>query len=224
MEDAFRAGFQNVSLDLMLGIPQQTAEDVETSIQFCADTGVQHISAYLLKIEPGTPFAARYREEDFDPDLQADIYLRAVDRLESLGYRQYEISNFARPGFESRHNLKYWLLEPYLASGLGPFLPGRAGGSIFPREVESFFGCSTPFSLAVDDGPGGSLEEYLMLRLRLTQGVSLREAQIRYPQFDPAGFIRRQGRWRPGASCGHRRGLCLDPPRVSSSPTKSSPG
>ncbi len=55
MEDAFRAGFQNVSLDLMLGIPQQTAEDVETSIQFCADTGVQHISAYLLKIEPGTP-------------------------------------------------------------------------------------------------------------------------------------------------------------------------
>ena len=71
-----------------------------------------------MKIEPGTPFAARYREEDFDPDLQADIYLRAVDRLESLGYRQYEISNFARPGFESRHNLKYWLLEPYL--GVGP--------------------------------------------------------------------------------------------------------
>ena len=191
VEDAFRAGFQNVSLDLMLGIPQQTAEDVESSIQFCADTGVQHISAYLLKIEPGTPFAARYREEDFDPDLQADIYLRAVDRLESLGYRQYEISNFARPGFESRHNLKYWLLEPYL--GVGPSAHSCLDGRrfYFPRDVESFSAAPSPFSLAVDDGPGGSLEEYLMLRLRLTQGVSLREAQIRYPQFDPAGFIRR---------------------------------
>lgn len=189
--DAFAAGFSNVSLDLMLGIPQQTVQNVETSIDFCAAAGVQHISAYLLKIEPGTPFAARYREEDFDPDLQADIYLRAVARLEELGYRQYEISNFARPGFESRHNLKYWLCEPYL--GIGPsahsYLDGRR--FYFPRQVDAFTQAPHPFQLAVEDGEGGSLEEYLMLRLRLTQGVSLGEAAARYPAFDREEFARR---------------------------------
>lgn len=77
--------------------------------------------------------------------------------------------------------------------GVGPSAHSCLDGRrfYFPRDVESFSAAPSPFSLAVDDGPGGSLEEYLMLRLRLTQGVSLREAQIRYPQFDPAGFIRR---------------------------------
>ena len=113
------AGFSNISLDLMLGIPQQTAQSVERSIGFCAETGITHISAYLLKIEEGTPFdrngvAARCP----DPDEQAERYLQAVEALARHGFCQYEISNFAKPGFHSRHNCKYWLGAEYL--GLGP--------------------------------------------------------------------------------------------------------
>ncbi len=136
VEQAQRAGFFNLSLDLMLGLPQQTAQSVENSVDFCAKTGVSHISAYLLKVELGTPFdqngmAARCP----DADGQADLYLCAVNALEKHGFFQYEISNFAKPGFHSRHNCKYWLGAEYL--GLGPaahsFLEGRR--RFFPPEI-----------------------------------------------------------------------------------------
>ena len=180
VEDAFRAGFQNVSLDLMLGIP--TADGGR-----CGNfhpvlrryRGTAHLGL-PFEDRAGHPFAARYREEDFDPDLQADIYLRAVDRLESLGYRQYEDLQLRPPRVRSRHNLKYWLLEPYLGVSLRPIPAWTSRRFYFP-------GMWNPFRLLHPLFPGGRrrarrlLEEYLMLRLRLTQGVSLRRHKSATP-------------------------------------------
>ena len=99
----------------MLGIPGQTAESLRRSIDFCTQAGVCHISAYLLKIEEGTPFAQRRASLVLpNEDTVCDLYEQACEELEAAGFQQYEISNFARHGFESRHNLKYWNAEEYL--------------------------------------------------------------------------------------------------------------
>ncbi len=166
---AKEAGFENISLDLMLGVPGQTAESLDRSLNFCLDCGIKHISMYILKIEEGTVFYKRKNALDLpDEDAQCDLYLQAFDRLEKGGFRQYEISNAAIPGFESRHNLKYWNGEEYL--GLGPaahsFMDGKR--FFFPRDTEYFINGGTP----IDDGEGGGFEEYAMLRLRLTEGLT----------------------------------------------------
>lgn len=167
--DAARAaGIRNVSLDLMLGIPGQTRASLRRSIAFCAESGVQHVSAYLLKVEPGTSFYKRRAELDLpDEEETAALYLLACEELERYGFAQYEISNFAQLGFQSRHNLKYWHDEEYL--GLGPaahsFLDGKR--SYWPRDLRGFLTGAAP----VADGDGGDFEEYAMLGLRLTEGL-----------------------------------------------------
>lgn len=183
------AGFSNISLDLMLGIPQQTAQSVEKSIGFCAETGITHISAYLLKIEEGTPFdrngvAARCP----DPDEQAERYLQAVEALARHGFCQYEISNFAKPGFHSRHNCKYWLGAEYL--GLGPAAHSLMAGQrfFFPRDLGSFLSAEDPLLLLQDDGSGGGPEELALLGLRLCQGIDRKETTAAYPDYDWNGL------------------------------------
>ncbi len=163
---AERAGFRNISLDLMLGLQGQTAQSAEESVDYCAELGVQHVSAYLLKVEEGTPFAKR-RLDLPDEEAQREIYLAVCSRLEQRGFRQYEISNFSMPGKESRHNLKYWNDEEYL--GLGPAAHSFLGGRRFyyPRDLQSFQQGKQP----QEDGFGGDFEEYAMLRLRLTAGL-----------------------------------------------------
>lgn len=167
------AGFRNVSVDLMLGTPGQTAQAIDRFVETFDALGVQHISGYLLKIEPGTPFARQHIERDCpDEERSADLYLHTVEQMARHGFLQYEVSNFARPGFESRHNLKYWRCEQYL--GLGPaahsFWEDRR--FYFPRDLAGFVAAQDPWVLRVDDGPGGDLEEQLMLRLRLCEGIS----------------------------------------------------
>lgn len=168
------AGFRNVSVDLMLGTPGQTAQAIDRFVETFDALGVQHISGYLLKIEPGTPFARQHIERDCpDEERSAELYLHTVEQMARHGFLQYEVSNFARPGFESRHNLKYWRCEQYL--GLGPaahsFWEGRR--FYFPRDLAGFVAAQDPWVLRVDDGSGGDLEEQLMLRLRLSEGISL---------------------------------------------------
>ncbi len=164
-----KAGIDNLSLDLMLGIPAQTTASLDESLRFLLDTGVPHISAYLLKLEAGTPLA---KEKDTlplpDEDTVCDFYLRTVKTLAQHGLPQYEVSNFARPGFESRHNLHYWRDEEYL--GLGPAAHSFFGGKRFyyPRDFAAFLRGDAP----VPDGDGGDKEEFCMLRLRLTEGLS----------------------------------------------------
>ncbi len=177
VRDAQSAGFENISLDLMLAVPNQTRESLLRSIEFCADAGVQHISAYLLKIEPHTAYY-KNRETLAVPgdDEAGNLYLFACEELEKRGFRQYEISNFAKPGFESLHNLKYWRCEEYL--GLGPaahsFLSGRR--FYYERSIGAFLRGDAP----VEDGQGGGFEEYAMLALRLTEGLSDKACRERF--------------------------------------------
>ena len=114
-EEAFRAaraaGFENVSLDLIFAVPGQTLEDVKADVARAVDLGPEHVSVYGLTYEPGTRLGRMRAEGEVAPageELEREMYLEIIDDLERAGYAQYEISNFARPGFESRHNLVYW--------------------------------------------------------------------------------------------------------------------
>jgi oxygen-independent coproporphyrinogen III oxidase len=169
VRDAQTAGFYNISLDLMLATQNQTEESLLRSIDFCASAGIQHISAYLLKIEPHTAY---YKNREHltvpDDDEASNLYLFACEQLEKRGFRQYEISNFAKPGFESHHNLKYWHCEEYL--GLGPAAHSFVNGNRFyyERSIGAFIRGDAP----VQDGKGGDFEEYAMLALRLSEGLT----------------------------------------------------
>ena len=187
IRQAKASGFDNISLDLMIATPAQTRDSLRRSVNFCAEQDCTHISAYILKIEPGTYY---YRKRDSlilpDEDEQAEMYLFVSELLEQYGYEQYEISNFAKSGYESRHNLKYWHDEEYL--GLGPsahsFVDGRRW--YFDRSFQGFAS-----DVTVDDGEGGSIEEYIMLGLRLRDGISFRLFGERFGQGLPEKYIRK---------------------------------
>ncbi len=174
---AQNAGIQNISVDVMLGIPNQTEKSLRDTLSFCLSLGVPHISAYILKLEENTMFYKRRAQYDFpDDDRTADLYLQMCETLENAGILQYEISNFAKAGYESRHNLKYWHCAEYL--GLGPaahsFLRGRR--FYFDRDFEGFLKGSAP----IPDGEGGDFSEYAMLALRLSEGLRETAVQERF--------------------------------------------
>lgn len=169
IREAYRAGLRNISLDLMLGIPGQTAQSLETSLDFCARPEVTHVSAYLLKIEQGTHFYSVRDKLDLPgEEAVCDLYLQTVNGLKKRGFEQYEISNFARSGFAGQHNLKYWNDEAYV--GIGPAAHSFFGGKRFfyERDTEAFMQGAEP----VPDGEGGDFAEYAMLRLRLSEGLT----------------------------------------------------
>ncbi len=121
MVAARRAGFDNLSLDLMFGLPYQSEASWKRTLKGALRLGTSHVSLYGLTLEPGTPLEADVRAgrvPEPDPDIAAEMYLHAQEALASAGYQQYEISNWARPGHTSRHNLTYWRNRPYL--GVGP--------------------------------------------------------------------------------------------------------
>ena len=175
------AGITNISLDVMLGTPKQTPDSLEETFAFIERMQVTHISAYLLKIEPGTPFDRLQAKLALpEEDTVCQMYLQTVERLGQLGFAQYEISNFARPGYESRHNLKYWQLEPYL--GLGPSAHSLWNGRRFYFDRDWIW---------QDEGPGGDREEQILLGLRLNRGIP-EDWITRYPApYIAGGFMRR---------------------------------
>ena len=118
---ALQAGFANVSIDLIYGLPYQTIQDWHETLHGAAELNPPHVSMYCLTLEEGTPMEQWVKSGEMpqpDPDLAADMYLAAQEAMRDQGYRHYEISNWARPGFESCHNLTYWRNQPYL--GVGP--------------------------------------------------------------------------------------------------------
>lgn len=181
VKEAQGAGFDNISLDLMLGIPYQTEESLVRSIDFCSSLGVQHISCYMLKIEEGTPLSeSELRFLCADEEKSADLYLLACDELEKRGFMQYEISNFARDGKQSFHNTRYWLDDEYV--GIGPsahsFMEGRRFCT--DRNIKNFL--EVPFDENErEESSGGGWEEFSMLRLRLSKGLDLDELSEKYP-------------------------------------------
>lgn len=177
VETARRAGIDNISLDIMTGLPDSTLETLEKSLDFLLVLEPRHISSYILKIEPNTAF---YKNADNlnlpDDDAAAEQYLFLCRYLEENGYDHYEISNFCKKNSESRHNLKYWNDEEYL--GVGPSAHSYLNGKRFyyPNSIKDFInGAET-----VPDADGGSREEYIMLRLRLKKGLVFSAYEEKY--------------------------------------------
>ena len=185
VEKARRAGFENISLDLIYGLPAQSREDWSDTLRRVMELNVQHLSCYGLKIEEGTPLWQYRNSPDIpDDDLQADMYLYAVDTLAGAGYIQYEISNFAKRGYASRHNLKYWLLEDY--AGFGASAASCIGSQRFTflKDVEGYIrAVETGENLVCEEETVTAVEkavEYVMLGLRTARGIEAGEYERRY--------------------------------------------
>ena len=180
-----KAGFRNLSLDLIYGLPEQTLEGWVHTLQNVLKLAPEHISCYGLKVEPGTPLHAKQRSMQLpDDDTQADMYLAAVEILKSKGYRHYEISNFAQREMASRHNLKYWTGGEYL--GFGPDASSDFAGKRFSivRDLQQYIdGIHTGGQVLRESQEIPRREragEYLMLRLRTSSGISRTEYERRY--------------------------------------------
>ena len=171
-----RAGFRNLSVDLIYGLPGQTRDMWENTLQNVLKLDPEHISCYGLKVEEGTPLYA-YKDACNlpDDDAQADMYLTAVETLRLKNYRQYEISNFAKRHKESRHNLKYWTGGEYL--GFGPDASSDFAGKRFSmvRDLEGYVHGVLDGGQVIADlqevPPRERAGEYLMMRLRTTSGI-----------------------------------------------------
>ena len=180
-----QAGFRNLSVDLMYGLPGQSLMAWEQTVEHVLTLRPEHISCYGLKIEPGTPM---HDYKDYlqlpGDDVQADMYLSMVRILEDRGYGQYEISNFAKKGYESKHNLKYWNGGEYL--GFGPDASSDFGGKRFSiiRDVRGYCSAIKAGSKVITDiqevPPRERAGEYLMMRLRTTAGIGAEEYEKRY--------------------------------------------
>lgn len=175
---AYKSGFDNISGDIMLGIPLQTNDSLITTIDYMTSLPLSHISAYMLKIEPNTPFSKKELILP-DDDGYANIYLETVERLSDKGFKQYEISNFAKPGMESRHNLKYWRCEEYL--GIGPAAHSYYNGERFAvgRNLKEFIENDIQ-PIVVTERECGGYEEWAMLKLRLSEGLDYKTASERF--------------------------------------------
>ena len=172
-----KAGFRNVSVDLMYGLPGQTVRSWRETLEHVLTLNPEHISCYGLKVEEGTPL---YEYRDYaklpDDDAQADMYLAAIEMLKAYGYRQYEISNFARKGLYSKHNMKYWTGGEYL--GFGPSASSDFAGKRFTlcRSVQEYISGIKNQDQIIDEVQEIPLRErageYLMLRLRTFNGIN----------------------------------------------------
>jgi oxygen-independent coproporphyrinogen-3 oxidase len=172
-----RAGFDALSIDLMIGIPGETPAAVERSLDTALGLEPDHVSVYILENVEGLPFEELLVRHPVDEDAVVDAYDRIRDALEAAGLRQYEISNFARPGKECRHNLKYWRYEPFL--GLGPsagsHLPGRrwCNTTCLDDWAEALSRSETIREDVVELTPSLAAREALIFGLRLVEGVDL---------------------------------------------------
>ena len=180
-----RAGYKNLSVDLMYGLPGQSLEGWKDTLQNVVKLEPEHISCYGLKLEEGTPLYERQAECDLaDDDTQADMYLAAVEYLRLKGYRQYEISNFAKRDMASKHNLKYWTGGEYL--GFGPDASSDFAGKRFSniRDIRSYIEGVTKGGQILRECEEISHRErageYLTLRLRTTAGISREEYEKNY--------------------------------------------
>ena len=192
---ARKAGFRNVSLDLIYGLPSQTREDWADTLTKALALKPAHISCYGLRLEEGTPMYDEYEGTDILPsdDDQADMYLYAVDFLSRHGFRQYEISNFARPGFASRHNLKYWHMDEY--AGFGPGAHSDLGGVRFAyvRDIDRYIAGQLLLSESETEETLARDFEYVMLSLRTAEGIDRAYFERTYRQrFAPLDALFRQ--------------------------------
>ena len=173
--DIRRAKITNLSLDLIYGLPDQDMASWLDTLSKAIALAPEHLSCYGLKVEEGTPLArqAELGLELPDGDDQADFYLAAVDRLRQAGYHQYEISNFSKPGKESRHNLKYWMGREYVGFGPGAHSYFDGQRYAYPRDLAGYLaagGLVAPVDVQPIP-PTERAREYLLLRMRTRWGI-----------------------------------------------------
>ncbi len=181
LANARTAGFDNVNVDLMHGLPNQTLEQYRDSLKTVCDLGVQHISAYALILEEHTPLFFRVEKGEVtlpDEDLAADMQDAGIDYLETRGYHRYEISNFAQDGFACRHNLNYWDNGEYLGFGIAAHAAVRQGRWTRFANVDSLDEYyrllargKRPLAETIRLTPRDEMFECVMLGLRLLRGV-----------------------------------------------------
>jgi oxygen-independent coproporphyrinogen-3 oxidase len=193
------AGITNINVDLIAGLPHQTVDSWTFSVERIIASQAPHASIYMLEVDEDSRLGreliaggSRYHAHFVpDEDLTADLYAMACERLETAAVRQYEISNFARQGYESRHNLKYWTRQPYLGFGVDAhsMLPGFAGEAVrfsFPDSLEAYV-AGGPLNRS-QVSPAAALEETFFLGLRLTRGVNLRQVATAFGEDAIAGL------------------------------------
>ena len=193
------AGITNINLDLIAGLPHQTVDSWTFSVEQTIASQASHASVYMLEVDEDSRLGreliaggSRYHAHFVpDEDLTADLYTVACERLEAAGVRQYEISNFARQGYESRHNLKYWTRQPYLGFGVDAhsMLPGLDSAAVrfsFPDSLEAYV-AGGPLNRS-QVSPAAALEETFFLGLRLTGGVNLRRVASAFGEDAIAGL------------------------------------
>jgi oxygen-independent coproporphyrinogen-3 oxidase len=179
--DAREAGFENINLDLMYGIPLQTEQSFAKTLDSVIALSPEHISAYALKIEPGTEFYRKKSELILpDEDSEYNMYKLADNKLASAGYEHYEISNYALSGRKSRHNLKYWSCDEYLGFGVAAhsFIQNvrYSNTSSIKKYISSIsLHNNEYFSVEEKLSKKDISEEYIMMRLRLSDGLSEKE-------------------------------------------------
>jgi oxygen-independent coproporphyrinogen-3 oxidase len=181
------AGFTNISLDIMFGMPGQTLASLDESIDALLGLDVPHVSAYGLTVEAGTPYEIwRERAPDlFDDDIkEAELYARLIERLNSAGYEQYELSNFARPGFRSQHNTQYWNNDEYFGFGLGAASYRKGVRRVNTKDFELYVEAVSnrreiPGEAEALDGDA-RIGEAIMLALRRKEGVNVPAFDARY--------------------------------------------
>lgn len=195
---ALSAGFERVSCDLMFGFPGQTLAEWRSDLERAFDFGLKHISCYALTAEEGTSYAAEIRKGEWretDPDLFADMQELTYDMTAAAGLAAYEISNFAVPGEECRHNLAYWRTRPYVGLGAGAVSQfvsdagGESSGSPFlvrqtdhkaPDHYMRTVKDGTDFFVSESVGRADAMKEFVMMGLRLRDGISLQDFEARF--------------------------------------------
>lgn len=181
------AGFDNISLDLMYGIPHQTPDSFARSLAEAILLDVQHLSVYSLIVEEGTPFYDRRHSLPLpDEDTLCDMTFALTQTLDRAGYGRYEISNYAKEGYASRHNLHYWSLDDYLGFGVAAHSLWRGVRTGHSRDLAAYLAGEDITETEEQLSDASARDEYVMLRLRLCEGVSKADFLARFGvPFDP---------------------------------------
>lgn len=187
VENAKRAGFQNINIDLMSGIPEQVLADIDDSLMMIRELGITHLSYYSLILEEQTKLFRDYENglvEIPDEDTDREMYHRLVNALKDMGMEQYEVSNFAIPGYECAHNLKYWRVDDYLGIGISSHSSvGKyryANTHSLNSYIDRISAGEKPVDSIEDISLDERLNEYIIMGLRLNSGIDFSEVKSRF--------------------------------------------
>ncbi len=192
VEEAIEARAENIGLDLMAGLPGESSRTLEVNLEALKELRPQHVSVYLLEELDNVPFGKVWAKSPVSEEAAAETYEKYRLRLEDRGWPQYEISNFSRPGYQCRHNKKYWKYQPFL--GLGPSASSHLGNFRWtnlagPGDWLTSVQSGGPgFSEFLELSPEEEVRECLASGLRLKEGISLQELADRFPGVNLSGF------------------------------------